>query len=581
MDSQTLERIFGGISFLVGAGSRDEFFSNLEAFLGEIYGPLRFSVIQRQPSGGRFRVEFSTHAALRIRDGEAAEAECPELAALPPADFVRSAGDRVAPFSLLIGGKARAVVHGGKLLSTTDGVRTWLLFHDPAHAVADGDRVFGTDEVAIDYISFAYQRIRDQERLHREHGLLEAKLSAINGLGELIGSTDLEVLLTRLMELSLFIAGAQVGSVVLCGESGIESRVEWGLPLEIARKIAWKGGASVLDQVLMSAQAELIQNYQDPDRFQPIEDSRVDSFLCIPLVTKGRILGAINLVNSSDGSGFRQDDRECILTIAGLAATAIENAILYRDSLEKERMAEQLRIAQVIQTRLYPKECPRIPGYAMAWTNLSCDETGGDYFDFIPIDDNHVGVVIGDAAGHGIGAALLMATGRANLRALFSVKQGLLEVVTALDGLLSNDMDEERFMTLFIGKLDHRQNILHYLNAGHDCPLFYRAAAGQVDVLDTTGLPLGIMGGASTHSTVAPIPFGARDALLLVSDGVWEGTDINGQRFGRKRLAEVFARVADESAPRIVERLQEEVFAFTRGVARKDDFTILVVKRVE
>jgi sigma-B regulation protein RsbU (phosphoserine phosphatase) len=229
---------------------------------------------------------------------------------------------------------------------------------------------------------------------------------------------------------------------------------------------------------------------------------------------------------------------------------------------------------------MYPKEGPLIPGYDVAWINRSCEETGGDYFDFIPVDGQNLAVVIGDVAGHGIGAALLMATGRANLRALFSLKRGIRDVVTALDALLEEDMDVEKFMTLFVANIDFERHLLTYVNAGHDHPLLFRKADGKVETLPATGLPLGILGRDSQHVPGAVSPLDAGDVLLLTTDGVWEETDTEGNRFGKERLTEVFRRWAGAPAQGIVESIHAEVAAFTRGRDRKDDFTLVAVKRV-
>jgi len=249
-------------------------------------------------------------------------------------------------------------IHWARVLGEEGSGRGWLVFHEPARLCFQ-DRS-SLESLVFDHLSQAYSHIDDREKLMRRVHLSESKLAAISGLGELIGSLDVDVLLTKLMELSLFIASAQVGSVILRGERGIESRVEWGLPLEIALRLSYRGGPSVMEQVLRTGQPELIPDFNDPQRYQGVPDLRVDSFLCIPLLTKGKLLGVINLINSDDPAGFSQVDREAILTMSGLAATALENALLYRESLEKEQMTAKLRIAGSNHNQLYPKERPLV-----------------------------------------------------------------------------------------------------------------------------------------------------------------------------------------------------------------------------
>jgi len=580
MDSGTIERVFGGLTYLGSAPSKAEFFGGLEMFLQEIFGSVTVSLLAPDPRGVRFRVEFSNHPECRQPAGGLLEAESPELFALASRQRGREAGQGCLPPALWIGGRQLPVLDARLIADAAQRWR-WIVFHDSLNPSPEAGEVFGLDGFVFDHVSAAYFRVDDIERLREHLCLAEARLAAFNRFGEVMGHLDVDVLLAKLMELSLFIASAQVGSVVLVGEQGVDSKVEWGLPLEAARRLRHRGGPSILDRVLSTKEPELIENFRDSVRFEEVPDLCVDSYLCIPLLSKGKLLGAINLVNSAEDSGFSRADEESILTISGLAAAAIENAILHRDSLEKERITTNLRIAQSIQKRMYPKACPALPGYDISWVSLSCEETGGDYFDFVPLDDDSIAAVIGDVSGHGIGAALLMAAGRANLRALFSVKRGIREVMLALDALLAADMDDERFMTLFVGKIDHRRHLLSYLNAGHDHPLFYRKKDGRVTPLPSTGLPLGILGAGADHREEPAVPMEPGDALLLFTDGLWEEVNATGERFGKERLVETLVEVAAAPAARIIDAIQERVFAFTQGVERKDDLTLVCIKRVE
>ena len=578
MQTATFERIFGGIMYLLGAFSKYDLFSHLQAFLDELYGTLGFSIIAIGKRPGTLVLEFSTLPGLSPA-GDPEPVVCPDL--LEFLELWREGGDPAeAPVSEhSFGGlrfplaRVRELRIGGRLFG-------WIVFHEPARFQVAEEDSLGLEEFAFEQIAFAYYRVDDSERLQALLDLSDAKLSAINRMGEFLSILDLDVLLTKLLELSLFMASAQVGSVVLQGEGGIESRVEWGISLEMLERLRFRGGKSILSTVLETGRPELISDFRDPERFEGVEDFRVDAYLCIPLVTKDKLLGAINLINSASASGFTDNDRESILTISSLASTTIENAILHRAYLEKERITENLRIAQSIQNRFYPKECPWMPGYEMAWSNSSCEETGGDYFDFIPIDDGSLATVIGDISGHGIGAALLMATGRASLRALLSVNRGMREAVEALDAVMERDMDSEKFMTLFVGKIDPLRHELTYVNAGHDRPLFYHAAVGTVEVLDSTGLPLGILGAGAEHPEVGPLGILPGDALLLSTDGVWEALSPSGEMFGKKRLTEIFLRTVGEGAERTVRTVEEAFAAFTEGAPKRDDFTLVVIKRV-
>jgi sigma-B regulation protein RsbU (phosphoserine phosphatase) len=288
----------------------------------------------------------------------------------------------------------------------------------------------------------------------------------------------------------------------------------------------------------------------------------------------------VNLVGGDPESGvfFSEKDKAAIVTISSLAGTAIENAFLHQESLEKAKLKANLQIARTIQQGMYPTQALEIPGYAMAWVTRSCDETGGDYFDFIAGADGCIYCAVGDVSGHGIGAALLMATGRAELRALLSVKTDCKEIVDRLNGLLAQDMDSAKFMTLVLFRLDPRTHALTHVNAGHDPPILLRADGRTMDVLGSTGIPLGMLPEWS-YEVGADRVFAIGDALLLTTDGVWEAPSPSGDRYGKRRLEEVLLRHADDGAQGVVDAILEDVDRFTSGVL-EDDLTIVVLKRM-
>jgi sigma-B regulation protein RsbU (phosphoserine phosphatase) len=229
---------------------------------------------------------------------------------------------------------------------------------------------------------------------------------------------------------------------------------------------------------------------------------------------------------------------------------------------------------------MYPVESPAIPGYETAWLTRSCDETGGDYMDFLTLDGGSVGFAIGDVSGHGIGAALLMAAARAYLRGLISLQADLRDVVERLNDLLSRDMNAEKFMTLFLAVLDPRSHEIRYVCAGHDQPLVYRAASGDVEEIGSTGLPLGMLQGwAYEVGSIAPLEPG--DALLLTTDGVWEALSQAGNPLGKARIGMRLAASGGGSARGIVDAILKEVDAHTLGAVAADDSTLVVLKRLE
>ncbi|MFQ5655609.1 MAG: PP2C family protein-serine/threonine phosphatase, partial [Planctomycetota bacterium] len=454
--------------------------------------------------------------------------------------------------------------------------RGYLLFHqlDPEFREDDPE---GICAELRHNVSLAFHRLSQQMRGQEQIEHYQAKLHAINEIGELLGSLELDVLLTKLMELSLYIVDGQVGSIVLNDGDEVVSSVEWGLPLDMARCFRDRANRVISERVLETGEAVSIRDFRESEEFH-VEgaDVNIDSYLCIPLISKNRTLGVINIVNSlDDGGGFTDLDRDILMTISSLASTSLENAILYQEALEKERYRQSMAIARDIQMRLYPRVAPDLPGLDIAWRSASCEETGGDYFDFIPLDDRGLALAIGDVSGHGIGAALLMASARAGLRSILSRDEAVSTTVQRLNDQLEMDMEIDQFMTLFVAAIRPGESRFHFVNAGHDAPCIYRGRAGSMEVLGSTGIPLGLFAGAQ-HNTGEAASLAPGDILFLTTDGLWEVYGPGGQMLGKERLIEIFRESARGSAREIADAVLERVAAFTGGGDARDDVTLVV-----
>ncbi len=422
-------------------------------------------------------------------------------------------------------------------------------------------------------------RINRQTLLQDELDLMRAKLESINQIGELLGSLDLEVLLTKLMELSLYIVEGQVGSIILIRESDgeVESPIEWGLPLSLSRSFRNTQGEPIYSQVIETGEAVAIGDFQSSTDYEIVDaDVQLDSYLCIPLISKKRVLGVINLINSS----YTEMDREILMTICGLAATSIENAMLYQDSIEKERYKESLKIARDIQKKLYPERAPEIRWLDIAARTESCDETGGDYYDyFVHKDGSELTLVIGDVSGHGIGAALHMVAARAGLRSVLDQNVDLSHVFQSVNEQLETDMEIDQFMTMFISTFRALGKELVYVNAGHDAPCVYRKKSQEVEELGATGIPLGLFPGQEYRLGKCE-GLSSGDVFLAMTDGVWEVHNPNGDMLGKEALVEIFSKHSSEltSASEIAQAIIDDVNDYTAGESARDDVTLVVVK---
>ena len=245
---------------------------------------------------------------------------------------------------------------------------------------------------------------------------------------------------------------------------------------------------------------------------------------------------------------------------------------------ERDQMKHSLDLAKEIQQQFLPSAAPDGFNFDMAAKSLYCDETGGDYFDFIPLSspEKKLGIAVGDVSGHGIGAALVMATARGILHSLADrYRADLPSMVQELNNDLYRGTASSNFMTLFYGILDPKSQSLNWISAGHAPSFLYRN--GQVEELGSSGIPLGIF--EDTTFEISPeIIFSSGDILLIGTDGIWETRNGAGDMFGTRRIAELLTLSAKDSADEIITKFISELNSFRDEAPQDDDITLMVVK---
>ncbi|MHC1789698.1 SpoIIE family protein phosphatase [Solidesulfovibrio sp.] len=254
---------------------------------------------------------------------------------------------------------------------------------------------------------------------------------------------------------------------------------------------------------------------------------------------------------------------------------------------ERLRLKQDMLLAKEVQQNLLPKAPPHLPGIDLAGATIFCDETGGDYFDYLsfaPTANGGCDIIVGDATGHGIAAALFMATGRALLRGGQGVGCGPAALLTLANGLLWQDTaDSGRFITLYFLRLEGGglapRGRLRWSRAGHDPAMLYDPATNSFKELLGPGLPLGVLPDhIYTEQSCPGLTPG--QVLLLGTDGIWEARNPADAMYGKERLREVVRRHAAQSAEAIVAAVHADVAAFQAEAPRDDDITLVVVKAV-
>jgi sigma-B regulation protein RsbU (phosphoserine phosphatase) len=248
-----------------------------------------------------------------------------------------------------------------------------------------------------------------------------------------------------------------------------------------------------------------------------------------------------------------------------------------REAAEHElRLARrEMEIAGSIQQNLFPQCGPELDGFDIAGAVFAAEETSGDYYDFVPMPDGTLGVVVGDVSGHGVGPALLMAETRAYLRALAQCCTGIDGILQQTNQLLAQDVEGGRFVTLFFGHLNPRQKSLVYAAAGHTG--HHLNEHGVVTPLPPTGLPLGVDGNAPIRCA-APIRLRPGELVLIVTDGLWETRSPDKRLLGIERVLRAARSLRQQPASVIVNTLYEDARTFAKQQQQQDDITIVVMK---
>jgi sigma-B regulation protein RsbU (phosphoserine phosphatase) len=298
----------------------------------------------------------------------------------------------------------------------------------------------------------------------------------------------------------------------------------------------------------------------------------------VPMQTQGETKGIVLLGEKLSKEDFSPADLEFLSSLVNLAVISLENARLFRDAIDKQKLEDELLIARDIQKGLLPSVIPTIPNFDIAATNISSKQVGGDYYDVLPIDKHRHIIAIGDVSGKGTPAALLMANLQATIRALAPLDLPLSGFTQRVNDLMCRNTGGNKFVTFFWGVIDDRSMTLTYVNAGHNYPFLLRSE-GLVERLDKGGMILGVMKSDVPYEQEV-IQFHIGDLLVLFTDGVSEAMSKDSVEYDEDHLERFLPSVRHLGAQEITEAIYKDVLQHTKGAPQSDDITMMVVKVV-
>jgi sigma-B regulation protein RsbU (phosphoserine phosphatase) len=394
---------------------------------------------------------------------------------------------------------------------------------------------------------------------------------------QLMSPLTLDEVLNNILRALQKVIDFQAGGIYLIDDvSGeVDSITSIGYERVLEADLRLKIGEGIVGWVARAGKPAVVPDVTSDTRYINARP-QTKSEIVVPVVSDAKMIGVLNLENDRVNA-FREDDLEILTTFASQAALSIERARMLKYMLEQKKIEEQLAIARAIQQTFLPKRVPQIAGYDIWGANISSGEVGGDYYDFIQIVDNQLGIAIADVSGKGIPASLIMASFRASLLAEIRNNYAIRTICWKVNNLLCESLERDNFVTAIYGVLDTKNSILTFSNCGHNPGLLLRTD-GTVVELSEGGMILGTR--PDSRYEERPVYISAGDILCFYTDGVTEAEGAAGDHFEVERVIEILKKHRGEAAAAIGENMIEEVRAFTRPGFSMDDLTLIIIKRL-
>ncbi|HEU4765780.1 MAG TPA: GAF domain-containing SpoIIE family protein phosphatase [Pyrinomonadaceae bacterium] len=349
-----------------------------------------------------------------------------------------------------------------------------------------------------------------------------------------------------------------------------------GYDVEELYDLHLKLGEGFLGSVALTG-APIISNDVRNDPVYVNARDRTRSEMVAPIISNDEVIGCFDL-ESDDLNSYSNDDLELLMLLASQVAIIIEKVMLHEQLIEKKRLQGQLEVARQVQLELLPPEDPALPGYDISAYNFPTEEVSGDYYDWVRLFDDQIGIVIADVAGKGVPAAILMAFLRASLRAASHIGYATHISMAKVNYLLWESIERNQFVTAVYGILDAANRTLSFSNAGHNPPLLVKPT-GETRFIDQGEQPLGMFRETRYHQYHLVLEKG--DVLVMYTDGATEAESPSGEEFGRERLAEAVKQSLDKPAREMIAGIQMAILEWTASVGANDDVTFFVIKALK
>src|SRR5438067_953944 len=346
-----------------------------------------------------------------------------------------------------------------------------------------------------------------------------------------------------------------------------------GYDIADLQELRLKMGEGLIGHVAVNGKPYIARDVRNDPRYINAR-ARTRSEMVAPIISNEEVIGVFDL-ESDELDAYSEDDLEVLMLLASQVAIIIDKVMLHEQLIEKQRLETQLEVARQVQLELLPPRDPQLEGFDISAYNFPTEEVSGDYYDWVRIYDDQIGIVIADVAGKGVPAALLMAFLRASLRAASHIGYAPQISMSKVNYLLWESIERNQFVTASYGFLDATNRTLAYSNAGHNPPVLLDVN-GDAHFEERGGVPLGMFRDSRYYEYYATIDPG--QMLVLYTDGVTEATNPAGKEYGRDRLVDAARRARDLPAREMIDFIHRDVIDWTDGRGAHDDVTFFVIK---
>lgn len=419
----------------------------------------------------------------------------------------------------------------------------------------------------------------------RLNEMIEEKVrleALLNTFFLLNSSIDMSTVLKNTLSTATQLMKADVGSIALINEERTHLQFVESTDKNFAqlKNLTVPLGTGIAGTVAKEGKSIRVLDVHKDERFYGKIDEALRqttlSYLCVPLMVDGKVIGTAQIMNRLDGKSFTEEDETLLEGFARQAALAIQNAKLHQIMLKQKAIESELAICGDIQRKLFPEKIPDVTGYEIFGSTVPTREVGGDYYSVIPRQDGTFDAIIGDVSGKGLSASMMVSELHTGIHLLSRMPYPLDRAIEHLNLHLKDSFVAGKFITGFVARLKGNSGLFEYVVAGHPPP-YILSPGGAVRQLQRTGMVLGLTT-SPFHMNTETINSG--ELLLAFSDGYSEAQDPDEELFTEEKIVEAVSEVINLPLPEIRAYLDQQVAKFTRGRSASDDATLLLIRKL-